>query len=326
MKVSVGSLLNKFKIRSRRNVLFFEDIIANYVKECEDAGYGNEMKTVAQKWCILTTKHLIPRYIKKLPLSLLFSILKIVWVNLGAMDDLKIVKKKDIVEIKTKNETITRIIGKNKCLTGFYAGILNVLLKSRVECVKVFQTKKYCNYTYKIIKNKYFYTIKAKKKEIYDRLNQMPPFKGITLKDALKTNIFQLKNSNKLYFRGNPLWYVENTGFHILGNMKILLKRMPYISYNYFKNISEKESSNIEKLTLIKNLFQSMGWGILRIVNHKKKILFEISYLPYGLQIEKDNWNLLINTILGYLWLINKKFKINSIKEYYKKLIIVYSS
>jgi hypothetical protein len=324
IEVTAGRLLNKFKIKSRRNVLFFEDILANYIKECEKAGYEREMERVAQNWCILTTKQLVPDYIKKLPFSLLFSILKIVWFNLGTIDDLKIVKNNNIVEIKTKNEAITRTIGKNECSKGFYAGILNVLSKSEVECIKAMQTRKSCNYIYEI-KDKHFREIKTKEKENYDKLNQLPNIKGITLKDALKANIFQLKNNNKLYFRGKSLWYVENTGFHILGNRKILLERIPHLSYNYFKNIIKKYSTDTEKLTLLKTLLQLMGWGIVKIISQEKKILFELSYLPYGLQMEKDNWNLLISTILGYLWLINKNFEIENIKEHHRKILITYS-
>jgi hypothetical protein len=324
IETTVGRLLNRFKIKSRRNVLFFEDILANYVKECEETGHEEEIKEVAQKWCVLTTKQLVPKNLKKLPFSLLFPFLKRMWINLGLMDDLNVIKSKDIIKIETKNEGVTRIIGKNKCLIGFYNGILSTLFNSQIECIEALQTKEYCNYVYKI-KDERFRIIKSKEKEVYDKLNQLPKLKGTTLKDALKANLFQLKN-NRVYFRGKPMWYVENTGFHILSNRGILLERIPPISYNFFKQIIKKNSSDTGKLNLLKTLLQSMGWGIVRIINKNDRILFEINYLPYGLQSEKDNWSLLTNLICGYLWLIDENFKVENIKEFYKKLVITYSS
>jgi hypothetical protein len=325
METTVGRLLNKFKIKSRRNVLVFENILANYVKECEKAGYGKEMVETAQTWTNLVIQNVVPKILKKTPIFFINKIMKTVWVNLGLLSDIYAVKRDNLIEIETKNEAITRQLGKNECSKGFYVGILNILFNSHVECIKTIQTKKYCKYVYKII-NKNFEPLKTKKKELYNKLNQLPKIKGITLKDALKANVFQLKNNNRLYFRGKSLWYVENTGFHILGNKQILLKKVPKISYDFFKQTVRKKSSNTEKLALIKTLLQSMGWGIISIINQKNKILFEISYLPYGLQKEKDNWYFLIDLILGYLWLINKKLKIKNVEKLYKKIIISYST
>ncbi len=325
IETTVGGIINKFEIKKRRNVLFFEDILANYIKECEDAGYETEIMNVGQQWMNLGVQEVVPEIFKKTPNFFLNNVMKRVWINLGLMDDFHITKKDDIIVIKTKNEALTRIIGKNECLIGFYAGILNTLFNSQVECVNVFQTKEFCNYVYKI-EDDFFGTINAKEKEVYDELNHSPELKGITLKDALKAKIFRLKSNNRLYFRGKSLWYVENTVFHILSNRGILLDRVSFISYNYFKQIIKKSSSNTEKLTLLKTLLQSMGWGTVTIINRKKKIILEINCIPYGLQPERDNWTLLINVVCGYLWLINKELKVEDIKESYKKLVVTYSS
>ncbi len=77
---------------------------------------------------------------------------------------------------------------------------------------------------------------------------------------------------------------------------------------------------------MIKSVLQMMGWGTINIIIEKKKIVFHINNLPYGLQLEKDNWNFLIRVILGYLWLLDKKFKIMNVKTCYKKLIVNYSA
>ena len=45
---------------------------------------------------------------------------------------------------------------------------------------------------------------------------------------------------------------------------------------------------------------------------------------PLGIQKENDNWDFLILTILGYLWLIDKNFKIKEVGMG-KKLSVLYS-
>jgi hypothetical protein len=67
-----------------------------------------------------------------------------------------------------------------------------------------------------------------------------------------------------------------------------------------------------------------MGWGIVKITIDKEIIIVKIDNPPYGLQIEKDNWSFLVRMILGYLWLLDKRFKITNIDESYKNLIITY--
>jgi hypothetical protein len=46
LEANVGGIINKFKIESRRSTLFFEDILANYVKGCEEAGHAEEMEKI----------------------------------------------------------------------------------------------------------------------------------------------------------------------------------------------------------------------------------------------------------------------------------------
>ena len=77
-------------------------------------------------------------------------------------------------------------------------------------------------------------------------------------------------------------------------------------------------------MIFLKTLLQTMGWGIITIVSKDKEIMIEIRKPPFGIQKEDDNWNFIIQTILGYLWLINKKYKIKNIRAG-KKLLIFYS-
>ena len=57
----------------------------------------------------------------------------------------------------------------------------------------------------------------------------------------------------------------------------------------------------------------------------KNIIKLEIKNQPYGMQNEKDNWIFLINTILGYLWLVDRDFKVERVAEGYKKLDVTYA-
>ena len=324
IETTAGKILNKFKIKKRRNVLFFEDILAIYVKECEKAGFGKEMRNIAKRWMNLGVKKAVPDVIKKLPSTIFFNmILKNMWTNLGIMDDLKFLKKGSIITIKTKNETITRIIGKNDFSIGCFSGILNTLFNSEVRCVEALQSKKSSKYIFEL-KNEPFNT-EGKNKEEYNRLNYLSKINGCTLTDALKNKIFQLKGKNRIYFRGKRLSIVENTIFHLTGNRGILLDKVPHISYDFFEQIIEKDSTDERKLVLLKTLLQTMGWGIIKIsYRNKKIILIEIKNPPYGFQLEKDNWDFLIQAILGYFWLLDKDFKLVNIDSSYKQLNIIY--
>ena len=173
--------------------------------------------------------------------------------------------------------------------------------------------------------NRQWHGTTSKEKRVYDKLNQPRRKTGFTLKDALKRGLFQLKNGNKIYFRGRSLIPIENTVFHLFSNEKILLEKVPILSYEYFSGIIEKSAKNENKLTLLKNILQAMGWGSITIVI-KDGILVKIDNPPYGSQMERDNWLFLINVILGYLWLLDKKFTISRIKESYQRLEIHYST
>lgn len=324
MKAVVGSLINKFKLKKRRDVLFFHDIFIQYLVECGKEGYNSEMQKAGREWMALYFKLLVPTAIKKMPPTVLLNtIMRKIWANLGLIDYYHIDKHDDKLEVITKNEVTTRRAGKNQLMVGFHEGILSTLFNSRVECSKSLQKKGISRYTLKIKQGSL--SVRSKDKIKYDLLNESPEVEGISLKDALKNRIFELKEKNKIYFRGKEIYPVENTLFHLLSNEHVLSNRIPVISYEFFKDVIEPTSSAEKKLKLLKTLLQAMGWGIIKIIVHKNKILLEINYQPYGLQLEKDNWDFLIKTILGYLWLIDKKFKVESVDEGHKKLLIRYS-
>lgn len=324
MEVTVGGVLNKFKIKTpRRDALFFADIIGGYIKECEKAGHSKKTKELGQRWGALLMQQLPPAILKKLPPTMFLNIvMRKVWVNLGLMSDLHVTKEGDIIRINTKNESNIRAMGKNHFAVGFYEGILNVLYKSQMESIATTQTREFCEYIFKI-KNIPF-SIDAKKSVMYYKLNHLQESKGITFKKCLELKIFRLKE-NQLFFRGKPLILSENTIYHLLSNNDMLLNRIPNISNTFFQQVIENGSTHQEKLVLLKTLLESMGWGIIKIVYDKNKILIEIKNPPYGLQAEKDNWGFLIQTILGYLWLIDNKYKIYRIKQDFRTLRVIYA-
>lgn len=320
----VGGILNKFKIKNRRDALFFEDILANYVKECEKNKYNDEILRIGQMWLNLSLYQTIHPLFKKAPVFFLNKILKNVWSNLGLLDDLNAIKEKNVIKIKTKKEALTRLMGKNNLMTGSYKGILNVIFNSEVEILKASQTREQCDYVFNIT-NKPFIPLKSKKKIIYDKLNKLPDINGLNLKDAFNKGLLKIDEDNKIFFRGKHIIFGENTLLHLIGNSNILLDRVSHISYEYFKKLIRGESSDEEKLILIKTLLQTMGWGQITVLKNKENIKMEIRYPPYGIQIEKDNWDFLVKTILGYLWVLDKKIRVENVNERYQRLLITYS-
>ena len=324
LEVGVGILLNKFKGKSRRDTFFFEDILAEYVFDCQSKGYNQEMRCVGQEWMSRVIQELIPNTITKLPPDLFFNlIMRKIWINLGLMDDLNVVSKNNLFEFEIKNEGLTRLVGKNELAVGLYMGVLNALFERQVECKSVSQTRELCKYSFLILKEPF--EIKSKTKEDYLKLNHISPINGFTLKDALREGIFQL-NSNRVCFRGKDIGPIENTVFHIIGHRGILLENVSTISRNYFKQIIEKDASYEKKLVLLKTLLQVMGWGIVNItIEDKDKITIDIKSPPYGLLVEEDNWDFLIQTILGYLQNINPNFRLSSVQQEYEKISTSFS-
>jgi len=326
IEVTVGGVLNRFIMGNRRLVLFFEDIIGKYILICERHGHKGDLRELSKRWGELTFAKLIPVSIKKLPCSTIInSILKKSWKNLGIVDDLYLRENDQVIILTTKNESITRTIGGNEFMPGFFNGIISALYRSESKIVNSLQSRDSCEYEFELTDEPL--EVKGKEKSIYNRLNYLEPLKGFTLNDAIRSGIFQLREGYKIYFRGKRLTITENTMFHLVGNANILLDEVPSISYDFFKEIIDMDSTDEQKLTLLKNLLQIMGWGVIKIIiKDKNEIFIEIRNPPYGLQMEKDNWTVLSKIIQGYLWLIDKYFEISDVNEGYKDLKIMYLS
>ncbi|MBN2331161.1 MAG: hypothetical protein JXC85_05080 [Candidatus Aenigmarchaeota archaeon] len=326
MKVGAGSILNRFKAKIRRDVIFSEDILANYILECEKAGYEKEVEEISAEWMNMIIENLFPHTVRKLPMPILSPIAKKIWTNIGLLDDFHVRKDKDIAVVETKNECITRLIGKNRFMPGLFCGILNVICEAPMVAAEVNQTKTRCKYVYKLLDEPWDPPV-TKGKDKYNYLNSMPDYRGLALKDAFKSKILKLKSNNRVYFREKPLIIIENTLFHIISNRGILLDTVPSISFNYFREVIKIETKKWEKLNLLKNILHFTGWGIAKIaIKANGNVLIKIKYQPYGFQTEKDSWNFLFKIIEGYLHLLDKRFRIVSINESFKNIEATFSS
>lgn len=325
MEATVGGVINKFKIKERRYTLFFEDILANYFKECQTSGYGKEIRELGRTWAEDIYHVLTPKVLRRLPpVFALNTVIGRIWTQIGVLDKFKITKQGKHLKVQTKNEMLTRIIGKNEGSFGFYAGALSIFFKSRVKCIEADQNKKECNYLFQIEDQSI--SVKTKSKEIYNKLNRIGRTRGLSLKDALKKGILNIDAENKIRFRGRIILPIENTFVHLISNEGPLIERVSQISYDYFRELIQPEVALERRLVLLKTLLQTMGWGIVDIViKSENEIIIEIHYPPCGLQLETENWDFLIRTILGYLWLIDKQFKIADVQKINKILKIKYS-
>ncbi|MBN2043113.1 MAG: hypothetical protein JW754_04890 [Candidatus Aenigmarchaeota archaeon] len=305
MKSGVGGILNKFKIRSRRSTLFFEDIFSEYVMHCENNGKKKEMFNLAKKWASVSTQQLIPGWLKNVSDISVFNLAaNNVWTNVGLVEYFDGKKDDDIVYVTTKREFLTRITGENEFMKGFFVGCVNGFFRKECDIVSSVQSRTEC--MYKIILRKEEFKIGAKDKKKYDTLNYLPAAIGFSLQDALKKNIFQLKEKNRIYFRKRPISPTENTIFHIISNEGPFLETVPEISFNYFKDILLKGEEK-RMLSMLKTLLQCMGWGVVKILEDVSKIKIIIKSPPCGLQTEKENLVFIINVILGFLWTIDRR-------------------
>lgn len=324
LECAVGGILNRFIARSRRITLFFDNIINDYISLCESEGYEGNTWKISKKWAELAFQQLVPNSIKRLPKPLIINHFgKKTWNSLGIVDDIHLDENGNTINLATRNESITRVIGENRFMLGFWNGTINALYSSQTRIVDYSQSKEVCRYQFEI-ENKPIY-IEGREKSLYNRLNYLKPIKGFTLNDAIKKRILQLKEDNRIYFRNKRLTITENTIFHLAGNADIMIDKVPDISYNFFKDIVDLNSSNEQKLILLKNLLQIMGWGIVNIIiRNKNEVYVQIKNPPYGLQLEKDNWNFLCNTFLGYIWILDRDFEISDFREGYRDLRILY--
>ncbi len=295
----VGGVFNRIKLRGRRDTFFFEDIGANYVRMCEESGHSAETEDIGREWMGLYFKYLLPSALKTIPPNIFLNlIVKKIWTSLGMMDHFRFSERGRTFEIVTRNEGVTRIIGRNGLMRGFYSGVLGSLYGMEMEYAEGEQTRKRCVYRYE--KSGRRFSVSGKPKGEYDSMNRMKGREGYTMKDALRRNMFQMKE-NRIYFRERPVSPIENTLFHLIGGRGIEIERVADISEQFFKNVIKKGSGKAENLMLLKTLLQVMGWGIISSELREDGIRMSICHPAHGLQKGDDNWDFLIRTIQGFM-------------------------
>ncbi len=324
LEVASGFLLNTFKFKKRRGTVFFEDLLSEYIRKCEISGHEKEIEEIGKRWMVLYFANVIPEKIKSLPpLFILNDLMRKIWMNLGLTSDFRVFQEGNKLVVNSRNEGITRIIGQNRFVGGTLHGIFGVLFKRDVKSIEVKQSIEKSEYIFQL-QDKTFMGYASKGKKRYDLMNSVATVEGFNLKSALNNKTVVLSEDNRIYFRGRPLWYVENTLFHLIGNADIIMDEVPEISYKYFIDFVE-ETTVERKLSFLKNFLQMMGWGLVNIIFEKGDITLEIRNPPYGLQIERDNWSFLLNVILGYLWTIEKNYKMTDVREVPKNIFVKYS-
>jgi len=322
LKTTVGGILNNINIRSRRDTLFFEEIGAGYVEQCEKAGYAREMEAIGEKWMALYFKYLLPAGFRSMPPKFFLNVIvKKIWVSVGMMAYFHMSENDGLFEINTVNEGLTRCVGRNSLMTGFYKGILSSLFGTGFRTADVSQSRERCRYLFERTGEPF--AVVGKSKPVYDRLNRIEG-EGFTLNDALRSRLLEMKG-NMICFRGKSIFPIENTLFHLIGAKGIMMERITAISSAFFKDIIDMESPEVKKALLLKTLLQVMGWGMTSMAFRGDNVYVSIRHPAYGMQLEKDNWDFLAHTILGYLRLHNEKFDIVKTEEGRMKLKIVYA-
>jgi hypothetical protein len=324
LDAGAGVIINRFKIRKRRDTLFFEDILAEYFRVCEGRGYGDDMAEIGKEWMALFFKQLVPGSLRRYRLFLLNSVMSKIWANLGLIEQFSIDVKDDIATIVTKNEGVTRIIGKNMGMVGFYQGVINGVFERQAQPEKVMQSFERCEYVFRISEEKF--DIDGKGKDHYNRLNLLPKAAGYDLAGAIEKGVFELKAGNRIFFRDKSICPIENTIFHIIGNKRIMMNFVPGISHAYFSKTMENPENAEKRLLLLKIILESMGWGTCKILKREGDgIHLSISNPPHGLQKSGDNWDFISMLILGFLWTIDRKYSLKSSSKTFKNFALEYA-
>jgi hypothetical protein len=315
-----GGIIYRFKVLSRRNVIFFDEIFMPYIGKCEKSGKSEAIESVGREWMNLCFSAFLPSELRKLPSATFLNlVMKKVWHNLGLLDDLVAKSEGNLIKVMTKNEKITMTIGKNVFLPGLYMGALDVLCGSKVETEEIKQTTnrdEWNLYVFRLTDKPPAFS--SKDRIVYKNLNEVD-IKGFALSNAVKSGIFQIKEDNRIYFRGKQLSVVENTVFHLFGNRGLLMDELARISFGMFEGTISKGSSADEKLNLLKTLLQAMGWGQVKIALANKSVALNITCPPHGLQLAEDNWKFLAHSVLGYMFLINRDSRISSLDYFAAK-------
>jgi hypothetical protein len=323
LKAGVGGIKNRIKLHERRDTFFFEEIGARYVEACDSAGRSPVMEAVGEKWMALYFKYLLPSGFRKMPPKFFLNVIvKKIWVSMRMMDYFRLREDAGAFEITTRNEGVTRIVGANSLMTGFYKGILASLYGYRFSTLVASQSKTECRYLFAMTGERF--EAQGKGRQAYDRLNRIAASDGFGLKDAIKSRLIEIKD-NSLYYRSKAISPIENTLFHIIGNEGIMLDSVASVAQDFFSGIVDADSDETRRAVTLKTLLQVMGWGMVNIKFTDKEAIVLIKNPACGLQLEKDNWEFLAQTMLGYLRLSRRNASLSRTEHANARLRLTYA-
>ncbi len=174
---TAGYILNKFKLkRYRRNVLFFDKILAEYVKKLEKSK-SRDLFNAGYRWARLYCNYTTASA-KKPAFSSLFllnNLLATVWKNIGLLKNIYAEKEDGKIILCTWDETPTKFIGPNNLMKGIYTGVLCSLWNKKCICQKVSFKKGKTIYHFKLLEKKLERTC-SKSPEVYTKLNAATSF------------------------------------------------------------------------------------------------------------------------------------------------------
>ncbi len=316
-----GTIINKFLLKSRRNVLFPIDIFGRYVKYCEAHGYSGQISLMGKKWGLLIAQELAPGAIKMMPPSIQFNFfMGRIWSNIGMIGGMRCSRRGKLLNIKTKNEIIRHAIGDNVYSASSLHGVVCGMLDKEVIMSEVKPAGADCEYVFEITDEPLKHA-ESKGKNYYNKLNYGRRSYGDGIARALHENFFTIRG-NRIYFRDRLLMLCENSLYHIIGNEGIFREMIADISREFFGSVIER--NGCDHINLLKNFLQICGWGNLKIIMKDNGLDVVLQNMPFGLQAEKDNWSFIAYTILGYLRLIDEQYAFGDIWNYTNSVKIGY--
>lgn len=297
IKTQPGTLVNTYKERKRRNVGFLDEVLSEYIRECERAGHQKETHEMGFRWGSSYTAGIIYHMADRPPaLTLINNSMKLLWRSMDLLVDCGLAEEGRLLRFHTQGECFTRSIGENHFTRGLYRGVFSTLYGRELEGTDFSQNKNGSVYVYRISESPF--TARCKDSMEYYRLNEAPEGATYGMEEAKREGIIKA-DSNRLSFGGKHLQLIEGTLFHSVSNAGVNLGYVAGLTSAYLKG--SLPSSLEASCLLLKKFLESCGWGSIGIEVSKKEIAARISCPPYGFQPEEDNWGYLVYTMLGFL-------------------------
>ncbi len=319
-----GSLFSSGFGKKRRDILFFEEILANYFQMCEKAGFEKEMEELAGDWMTIMINAYAPSVVKVLPLeSCINLLLERLWKKIGILEKCHAKKSGENTIIETKGEPFVRFIGENSFSKGLFTGVVEAYYLKKANLVNLDWNGTGGVYTIALGNEKIDLALKDKKE--YYWLNTMRPNKKQSLEELIRAGAVSLRK-NRVFYLGKKMFIMETSLPHLIAQKGVKLELLARASEDFFKTKLSKSREFNGGFRHAKLLFQLNGFGEVDILQNGKSLSVNIRHPPYGMQLAKDKWDFIAQYILGYLRAMDNSFKFVGSKEFSRKLILSYKS